>query len=261
MTAAMAQRPPNLPAPAPGCDTLVALPIATRDGVTIFAKNSDRPPTECQPLVQVEGRTHPPGSKVQCQYISIPQVRRTYTFVGGQPYWLWGLEHGVNECGVAIGNEAVYTRDPVPERGLLGMDLVRLGLERAETAFKAVEVMTGLLETYGQGGPALPGTDVGYHNSFLIADPSEAWILETSGAGPPNGYDRSAASPTISPFTKTGSWGQRTWRRTRSRRDGGRRSGVAWPSTRPTAIRRCPLACPRAGWRAAAACWSKAPAG
>src|SRR3990170_3595179 len=170
------------PGPPPlGCDTMVALPDATSDGVTIFAKNSNRLSTECQPLVRARGRRHPAGSELRCQYISIPQVSRTYGFVGAQPYWLWGLEHGVNECQVAIGNEAVYTRDPVPKTGLLGMDLVRLGLERAETALRAVEVITGLLETYGQGGPALPGSDVGYHNSFLIADPADAWVLEASG--------------------------------------------------------------------------------
>ena len=33
-----------------GCDTLVALAPATRDGVTLFAKNSDRPARECQRL-------------------------------------------------------------------------------------------------------------------------------------------------------------------------------------------------------------------
>ena len=177
--ATMARRSHDFPGL--GCDTMVALPAATRDGFTIFAKNSDRPANECQPLVQVKGRRHPPASEVRCQYLSIPQVRHTYGFVGSQPYWLWGLEHGVNEYRVAIGNEAVYTRDPLPATGLLGMDLVRLGLERAETAFRAVEVMTGLLETYGQGGSALPGTAVGYHNSFLIADPADAWVLEASG--------------------------------------------------------------------------------
>lgn len=164
-----------------GCDTLVALPPASRDGCTLFAKNSDRPPDECQPLVQFASRKHAPGAEVACQYLTIPQVPRTYGFVAAQPYWLWGAEHGVNECQVAIGNEAVFTRDPVPETGLLGMDLVRLGLERGETARQALDVITGLLETYGQGGPALPGTETGYHNSFLIADPAGAWILETSG--------------------------------------------------------------------------------
>lgn len=167
--------------PALGCDTLVALPSATSDGSTLFAKNSDRLALECQPLVQAPPRRHRPGSRVRCQYVSIPQVKETHGFIGSQPFWLWGLEHGVNDCRVAIGNEAVFTREPPGESALLGMDIVRLGLERAETARRALQVIADLLETHGQGGPAVMGTTAGYHNSFLIADPTEAWILETSG--------------------------------------------------------------------------------
>jgi len=65
--------------------------------------------------------------------------------------------------------------------GLLGMDLVRLGLERARDATEAVEVMTALIEAHGQGGSGQPHVDWPYHNSFLVADPARAWILETSG--------------------------------------------------------------------------------
>ena len=35
---------------------------------------------------------------------------------------------------------------------MLGMDLLRLGLERASSAKEALNVITGLLETYGQVG-------------------------------------------------------------------------------------------------------------
>lgn len=164
-----------------GCDTLVALSEATADGSTLFGKNSDRPCLEAQPLVQFPPGKYPKGGRVECQYLTLPQVRETHGFVGSQPYWLWGVEHGVNDCRVAIGNEAVFTRDPVPEIGLLGMDLVRLALERAETAGDALVLMIELIERYGQGGAAHPGTSFGYHNSFLIADPKEAWILEASG--------------------------------------------------------------------------------
>jgi secernin len=172
---------PEGASPALGCDTLVALPPATADGSTLLAKNSDRLALESQPLVQVPPRRQRSGSRVRCQYVSIPQVGETHGFIGSQPFWLWGLEHGVNDCRVAIGNESVFSREPPGEEALLGMDLVRLGLERSQTARQALEVMTGLLETHGQGGPAIMGTAFGYHNSFLIADPTEAWILETSG--------------------------------------------------------------------------------
>lgn len=98
---------------------------------------------------------------------------------------MWGAEMGANEHGLCIGNEAVWTRlaaDSDRDGRLLGMDLVRLGLERAKTASEALEVITSLLERYGQGGPCsdtMP--DLVYHNGFLIVDANEAWVLETTG--------------------------------------------------------------------------------
>jgi len=163
-----------------GCDTLVALPTAARDGATIFAKNSDRPPRESQGIVFVP-RTRPTaGVPRRCQYVEIPEVDETWAFVGSRPHWLHGVEHGVNEHRVAIGNEMVFTRDVLGATGLLGMDLVRLGLERARTASEALEVITSLVETHGQGGSGQPHADWPYSNAFIIADPEEAWVLETS---------------------------------------------------------------------------------
>jgi len=51
------------------CDTLVALGPATKDGISLFAKNSDRPPRECQRLVQLPRRAG--GARVRCQYLEI----------------------------------------------------------------------------------------------------------------------------------------------------------------------------------------------
>lgn len=162
------------------CDSLVGLGSATADGAVLFAKNSDRPAGECQPLVQVPAMRHAPGTRLRCQYLEIPQTTATARLIGSRPFWLWGFEHGLNEHGVAIGNHTVFSKDPLGGRGLIGMDLVRLGLERARTAQGGVEVISALVEEYGQGGSGYFDKDWPYHNSFLIADRREAYLLETS---------------------------------------------------------------------------------
>ncbi len=164
-----------------GCDTMVALGTATSSGATLFAKNSDRPPGECQPLEFVERAEHPPGASVRCQYLEIPQVRRTHRVLGSKPVWLWGFEHGINEHGLAIGNETIFAREPPAASGLLGMDLVRLGLERARTVDEAIAVLTELIEHHGQGGSGFREFEFPYNSSFLIADAGGAWILEAPG--------------------------------------------------------------------------------
>ena len=164
------------------CDTLLAAASETTDGAVVFAKNSDRKDGEAQPFLQFPAASHPPGSTVCCTHASAPQVSETYAVMGHSPWWVWGFEQGVNEHRVAIGNLTVFSREPVEEEpGLIGMDLVRLGLERGRTAREALEVIAALLEAHGQGGAALAPDAAGYHNAFALADPSGCWLLETSG--------------------------------------------------------------------------------
>ena len=119
----------------------------------ILAKNSDRPPSEAQPLVYFPRQQHQKGETVKCTYIEIPQMPETYEHIGSRIWWTFGYEHGMNEHGVAIGNEAVWSKEPYKkEGGLLGMDLLRLALERGKTAEEAMRVIIDLLEKYGQGG-------------------------------------------------------------------------------------------------------------
>jgi secernin len=162
------------------CDILCALGPATADGVTRFAKNSDRPPGELQ-VVELLPPRHEDATRTT--YLEIPAVPETIGVLGSRPEWMWGLEHGVNEAGVAAGNATIYTiLDPrgVPD-GLTGMDLVRLALERASTAAAAVEVITDLIERHGQGGSGHEGAQRPYWSSFLVADPTSAFVVETSG--------------------------------------------------------------------------------
>jgi len=163
------------------CDTSVVLPPLTAQGDVIFAKNSDRSPNESQPLRHFPRQSHPAGSTLRTQYIEIPQVETTWELIASAPYWLWGCEMGVNEWGVAIGNEAVHTREPSHDAALIGMDLVRLGLERGQTAREAVGVIGALIEDYGQGGSCEATYFRTYQNSFIVADPASAWIIETAG--------------------------------------------------------------------------------
>ena len=162
------------------CDTMIVNRKHTKEGYTIFGKNSDRSCNEPQYFVWIP-RTKHNSSTVQCTYISVPQVKETYAMILSKPSWIWGAEMGVNEYGVCIGNEAVYSRETNKEPALLGMDLLRLGLERATSAKEAVAVITQLLETYGQGGNGSFDGVFHYDNSFMIADPDSTYYLETAG--------------------------------------------------------------------------------
>ena len=164
------------------CDTMVATPKATQHGETIFAKNSDRPWDECQPLDVHHRKSYAEGEKTGTQFVQLPQVETTWRHVGSRPWWCWGYEHGFNEHQVVIGNEAVPSKfEMSPDPKLIGMELLRLGLERGKTAREAVDVMTGLISEYGQGKFENDAGVRTYDNSYIVADPTEAYVIETAG--------------------------------------------------------------------------------
>lgn len=168
------------------CDCLVAMAPATGGRFTLFAKNSDRPPVERQ-VVEWSAPRGDNGT-LRATHIDVAaHPSKTLGCVLSRPVWGWGAEHGVNEAGVAIGNTTVYTTlDPrgAPD-GLTGMDLVRLALERATSAADAVDVITSMLERYGQGGsghdPSVVPGGRPYWNSFLVASFGTAFVIDTSG--------------------------------------------------------------------------------
>ena len=164
------------------CDTMVALGSTTPSGQTLFAKNSDRPAHECQPLVQHQKQEHPKGAITQCQFVSLPQAKTTYRHVGSRPYWCWGYEHGFNEHQVVIGNEGLASKLPV--------------------ATINTQTMMALLSDHGDGIFFPRGTGKStliksqYHSALLI-DLLEPETFRTFSAHPEYLRERLLAEPTI----------------------------------------------------------------
>ena len=159
------------------CDTIGKIIPGTG---AFFGKNSDRSPNEPQVVEFYPAMTHV-ETTVKTTYIEVDQVKETKAIILSRPSWMWGGEMGVNECGVCIGNEAVFTKGKYGNEALTGMDMVRLALERSETAKEALDCIIGLLEKYGQGGNCGYDHEFYYDNGFLIMDYKEIYVLETSG--------------------------------------------------------------------------------
>ena len=161
------------------CDTIVLLGPKTKNNMTLFGKNSDREPDEIQNLKLFKRKESLISHFRECTYVCIPDRQKRAKIFLSQPFWMFGGEMGVNEYGVTIGNEAIFTRERVARMGLTGMDLLRLALEWSSSAREALEIIINLLERYGQGGNGGYRFQLYYMNSFLIADAREAFVLET----------------------------------------------------------------------------------
>jgi secernin len=165
------------------CDTFVALPGATQQHTMLFAKSADCEVNEANAVVRIPARRHVKGESVRITHLVIPQAEQTYEVLLTKAFWTYGCEIGVNEFGLSMGEEAVFTTEMLNEEqdGIIGPDLMRLGLERARNCREAIAVMTRLLELYGQGGSAELKGNSHFDSSFIMSDPDEAYILETAG--------------------------------------------------------------------------------
>ncbi|MGN0967374.1 MAG: carcinine hydrolase/isopenicillin-N N-acyltransferase family protein [Candidatus Coprovivens sp.] len=146
----------------------------------IFAKNSDRSPNEPQ-VIQFIKKHKNKNKEVKLTYITIDEVKEVNSILISRPSWMWGAEMGVNEYGLCIGNEAIFTKGKYNKTGITGMDLVRLALERTSNAKEAKDLIIELIQKYNQGGNCGYDHNFFYDNSFLIMDRKEIFILETSG--------------------------------------------------------------------------------
>ncbi len=151
------------------CTNLIVTKGASADSATYLVYLNDG--EWLYHLNNTPAKDHDPADSLTYRSLSgieykIHQVPHTYAIIGFQ----------MNEHQLAIGETTFTGREELwdKDKPLKYWDLMRLALLRARTAREAIKVITSLVETYGYGSEG---------ESFSIADPSEAWLLEMTGTG------------------------------------------------------------------------------
>lgn len=73
-----------------------------------------------------------------------PSVIAIFRCLSGYPHVLPLSISDMSHVGKTTGNEALFCKTaPAKDKALLGMDLVRLALERAHTARQAIDIIAG----------------------------------------------------------------------------------------------------------------------
>ncbi len=93
-----------------------------------------------------------------------------------QPAVTWSTVGNMNEHSLVIGETTYGGRSELADpTGLIDYgSLIYITLERAKTAREAIRMIAELADTYGYASSG---------ESFAIADPNEAWIMELIGKG------------------------------------------------------------------------------
>ena len=163
------------------CDSFVALPDTTLTGSVLAAKNADCEINEAQAVMRLPRRSYPDGAMLRTTHIIMPQARQTHEVIVDKSFWTWGGEIGINEHGLAVGNEAIFSNAAEPGDGLITGDLLRLMLERAENCSEALEVFGEALSRHGQGGNCELRGNSHFDSSYLVSDRHTAFVIETAG--------------------------------------------------------------------------------
>lgn len=95
----------------------------------------------------------------------IPEAPVTYNVVGNMNEWQVTIGETTNG-----GREECWGGEGIIDYG----SLIYIALQRSKTAREAIDVMTSLVEQFGY---------VSEGETFSIADPNEAWIMEMIGKG------------------------------------------------------------------------------
>lgn len=154
------------------CTGLIATPGATADGSTLITYAADSH-TLYGELYSQPAADHAAGAMREIKEWDtgvrkgeIPEVAHTYATIGN-----------MNEHGLTIAESTWGARHELVDTTAI-MDygsLIYITLQRAKNAREAIKVMTDLVAQHGYSSEG---------ESFTIADPNEAWIMEMVGKGP-----------------------------------------------------------------------------
>ena len=154
------------------CTNFIVGKKASKDGSVFVTYNADSYGA-FMPLYHYPAAKHQPGD-----------VRKVYEwdtnkYLGdiAEAPETWNVVGNTNEWQLTIGETTFGGRNEMRDStGIIDYgSLIYITLQRAKTAREAIKTMTELVEQYGyySGG-----------ETFSIADPDEAWMLEMMGCGP-----------------------------------------------------------------------------
>ena len=153
------------------CTSIVVSRGASKDGSVMVTYSADAP--FMPKLLYVPGGSHKPGELIQVRAWEddrlcgpVKQVANTYSVVAL-----------MNEHQLSLAETTTGGRNELVNReGMLDYDaLMLLTLQRAKTAREAITVIDVLAREYGYRASG---------ETFSIADPNEAWMMELIGKGP-----------------------------------------------------------------------------
>ncbi len=154
------------------CTNFIVTGGASRDGSVMVSYAADSHQLYGA-LYKTDGaKKHKPGTMLKVyewdtgKYLGeIEQAPQTYSTIGN-----------MNEHGLAIGETTFGGREELETpNGIIDYgSLIYITLQRAKTAREAIDVMVNLTDKYGYASSG---------ESFSIADPKEAWIMELVSKG------------------------------------------------------------------------------
>jgi len=176
----------SFPVTSLACTTILVGKDLTADGAVLHGHNEDMGFTAVGRIVPMKEASYDKKDTLAVPYVTIPQSRKTYNYWGcgnalgatglgtvqeSRPYD-WVLV-GMNQWGVTMSCNWMYSKEEsLPEKGIRRYAIRQLILERCKTAREAVKLIAGFIDKYGQADWS--GLD------YCLADPKEAWIVETT---------------------------------------------------------------------------------